>query len=251
MNGMNGALAVARKELYSYFFAPMAYIVIAAFLFMNGFLFSLLLSALSQPGSAQSASPMAIFFGGTLFTWLFLIVTIPAITMRLGAEEAKSGTLETLLTAPVTDLSVILGKYLAAIALYAACWLPTLIYVWVLAQYSEVDAGPAAAGYLGIFLVGMFFTAVGLFTSFASRNQLVAAVMAFAILILLLLVAIASFLVTDPLWKSVLEYVNLWDLVQTFSKGIVDSRGVVYLLSGTALFLALAHQALQARRWSR
>lgn len=248
---MNGTLAVARKELSSYFFAPMAYIVIAAFLLMNGFLFSLLLAALSQPGSPQGSSPMAIFFGGTLFTWLFLIVTVPAITMRLGAEEAKSGTLETLLTAPVTDLAVVLGKYLAALGLYAACWLPTLIYVWVLAQYSQVDAGPVAAGYLGVFLVGMLFTAVGLFTSFASRNQLVAAVMAFALLILLLLVAVASFLVTDPLWKGILEYVDLWNLVQTFSKGVVDSRGVVYLLSGAALFLSLAHQALQARRWSR
>ena len=108
-----------------------------------------------------------------------------------------------------------------------------------------------ASGYLGILLVGMLFTAVGLFTSFASRNQLVAAVTAIAILVLLFLLAILSFLVTDPLWKSILEYVDLWTALQTFAKGVVDSRAVVYLLSASALFLALAHQALAARRWSR
>lgn len=248
---MRGALAVAKKEILSYFFAPMAYIVIAAFLVMNGFLFSVLMAALSQPGAPEAGSPMIFFFGGTIFTWLFLIVTVPAITMRLGAEEAKTGTLETLLTAPVTDLAVVLGKYLGALALYAACWLPTLLYVWVLAQFSDVDPGPVAAGYLGVLLVGSLFTAVGLFTSFASRNQLVAAVMAFALLVLLLLLAIVSFLVTDPTWKGVLEYVDLWSLLQGFAKGVVDTRAVVYLLSGSALFLGLAHQALVARRWSR
>jgi len=248
---MRGALAVAKKEILSYFFAPMAYIVIAVFLLMNGFLFSVLLAALSQPGSGQAGSPMIFFFGGSLFTWLFLLVTVPAITMRLGAEEAKSGTLETLLTAPVTDLGVVTGKYLGALAVYAACWLPTLLYCWVLAQFSEVDPGPVASGYLGVLLVGMFFTAVGLFTSFASRNQLVAAVTAIAILVMLFLLAVLSFLITDPGWKEILEYVDLWTVLQTFAKGVVDSRAVVYLLSGSVLFLALAHQALVARRWSR
>jgi ABC-2 type transport system permease protein len=194
---------------------------------------------------------MIFFFGGSIFTWLFLLVTVPAITMRLGAEETKSGTLETLLTAPVTDLGVVLGKYLGALAVYAACWLPTVLYLWVLTRFSDVDFGPVLSGYLGILLVGMLFTSVGLFTTFASRNQLVAAVTAIAILVLLFMLAILSFLVTDPFWKSVLEYVDLWTNLQTFAKGVVDTRAVVYLLSFSALFLALAHQALGARRWSR
>ncbi len=241
---------MAKKELLSYFFAPMAYIVMAAFLLMNGFLFAVILQALSQPG-ASSASPMGVFFGGTLFFWIFLIVTVPAITMRLGAEERKSGTLETLLTAPVSDAAVVAGKYLGALALYAACWLPTLIYVWVLTRFAEVDAGPVAGGYLGVLLVGMLFTSVGLFTSLASRNQLVAATLAFALLLSLLTVSILTFLVTDPFWKGVLDYVDLWAMLQNFSKGIVDTRAMAYLLSGTALFLALSHQALQAGRFSR
>lgn len=240
--------AIARKEFLSFFFAPMAYIVTASFLVMNGFLFSLILAALSQPGSA-SASPMALFFGGTMFFWIFMILMAPAITMRLGAEERKTGTLETLMTAPVSDAEVVLGKYLGALAMYAALWLPTLLYCGVLSRFSAVDWGTVGTGYLGVFLVGMFFLAVGLFTSFASRNQVVAAILAFGILVLLILASILSFLATDPLWKGVLEYIDLWGLMQNFARGVVDSRAIVYCLSGASLFLALAYQALQARRW--
>ncbi len=245
---MRAALAIARKELLSFFFAPMAYIVIAAFLLMNGFLFAVILSALSQPG-ASATNPMGIFFGGTLFFWIFMILMAPVITMRLGAEEAKSGTVETLLTAPVADWEVVAGKYLGAVALYAACWLPTGIYVWVLTRYAEVDLGPVLSGFLGILLVGMFFLAIGLFTSFVARNQVVAAILAFAILVVLLVLSILSFMVTAPLAKGILEYVDLWSCMQNFAKGLIDSRQVVYLLSGALFFLTLCHQALQTRRW--
>ena len=245
---MRAMLAIARKEFLSFFFAPMAYIVMASFLVMNGFIFSVILAALSRPG-AFSASPMAVFFGGTMFFWIFMILMAPVITMRLGAEERKAGTIETLMTAPVSDLEVVLGKYAGALAMYLALWLPTLLYAVVLSQYSKVDWGPVWAGYLGILLVGVFFLAAGLFTSFASRNQVVAAILAFGILVLLITLSILAILTTDPLWKGVLEYLDLWGMMQNFGRGMVDSRSIVYCLSGAALFLALAHQALQARRW--
>ena len=245
---MRAAFAIAKKEFFSFFFAPMAYIIVASFLVMNGFLFSVILAALSQPG-AFSASPMAVFFGGTMFFWIFMILMAPVITMRLGAEERKSGTLETLVTAPVSDLEVVLGKYAGAMAMYSALWLPTLLYAWVLSRFAEVDWGPVWTGYLGVFLVGAFFVAAGLFTSFTSRNQVVAAILAFGLLVLLVTLSILSFLTTDPFWKGILEYVDLWGLMQNFGRGVVDTRQVTYCLSGAALFLALAHQALQARRW--
>ncbi|MGC8723478.1 MAG: ABC transporter permease [Acidobacteriota bacterium] len=245
---MRAVMAIARKELTSYFFAPMAYIVIAAFLLMNGFIFSVILAALSQPG-AFSAQPMLLFFGGTTFFWIFMIVMTPVITMKLGAEERKTGTIETLMTAPVSDLEVVIGKYLGAMALYAAAWLPTVLYVWALTAYSKVDAGPVISGYLGVLMVGMFFIAIGLFTSLVSKNQVVAAILCFAILLLLILISILTFLVTDPFWKPILQYVDLWSIMQGFAKGVVDSRSVVYCLSGTALFLALGYQAMQTRRW--
>lgn len=245
---MNAVLAIARKELLSYFFAPMAYIVAASFLLMNGFLFYLIVAALSQPGAA-SASPMAIFFGGTLLFWLYLIVTVPVITMRLGAEEKKTGTLETLLTAPVTDWEVVLGKYLAALALYCALWAPTTLYVAALAQFGPVDWGPVAVGYLGVLLLGAYFVSIGLFTSFLSRNQVVAAILAFAALSVLLSMSILPFLATDPTAKGILEYLDLWSHMQNFAKGLVDTRPVAYFLTGTALFLALSRHALEVRRW--
>jgi ABC-2 type transport system permease protein len=245
---MRPVIAIARKEFMSFFFAPVAYVVMASFLAMNGFIFSVILAALSRPG-AFSASPMSVFFGGTMFFWIFMILVAPAVTMRLGAEERKSGTIETLMTAPVSDLEVVLGKYAGAVALYLALWLPTLLYAIVLRQYSAVDWGPVGAGYLGILLVGLFFLAAGLFTSFASRNQVVAAILASGILVLLITLSILAILTTDPFWKGILEYLDLWGIMQNFGRGVVDSRAIVYCLSGACLFLALAHQALQARRW--
>jgi ABC-2 type transport system permease protein len=245
---MRPMLAIAKKEFLSFFFTPMAYVVMACFLVMNGFIFSVILAALSRPG-AFSASPLAVFFGGTMFFWIFMILVAPVVTMRLGAEERKTGTLETLMTAPVSDLEVVLGKYAGAVALYLALWLPTLLYAVVLRQYSKVDWGPVGAGYLGIVLVGLFFLAAGLFTSFTSRNQVVAAILAFGILVFLITLSILALLTTDPFWKGVLEYLDLWGIMQNFGRGVVDSRAVVYCLSGAGLFLALAHQALQARRW--
>jgi ABC-2 type transport system permease protein len=245
---MRPVIAIARKEFMSFFFAPVAYVVMASFLAMNGFIFSVILAALSRPG-AFSASPMSVFFGGTMFFWIFMILVAPVVTMRLGAEERKTGTIETLMTAPVSDLEVVLGKYAGAVALYVALWFPTLLYAIVLRQYSKVDWGPVGAGYFGILLVGLFFLAAGLFTSFASRNQVVAAILAFGILVLLVTLSILAILTTDPFWKGILEYLDLWGIMQNFGRGVVDSRAIVYCLSGAGLFLALAHQALQARRW--
>ena len=245
---MRAIYAIAKKEVLSFFFAPMAYIVVASFLVMNGFIFSIILAALSQPG-AFSASPMAVFFGGTMFFWIYMILMAPVVTMKLGAEERKSGTLETLMTAPVSDVEVVAGKYVGALAMYCAIWLPTVLYGLVLSRFSKVDWGPVLTGYTGILLVGMFFLAVGLFTSLASKNQVVAAILGFGILVLLISLSVLSILATDPTWKAILQYVDLWGAVQDFGRGVVDSRHVAYCLSGALLFLALSYQALQARRW--
>ncbi len=178
-----------------------------------------------------------------------MIVMAPVITMKLGAEEAKTGTIETLMTAPVSDLEVVLGKYLGAMGLYVAAWLPTALYVVVLRTYSTVDMGPVYAGYLSILLVGFFFIAVGLFASFVSKNQVVAAILAFVILLMMLLMSLPAFLVTSHFWKDVFGYIDLYTNMQDFAKGVINTRAVVYFLSGAALFLALSYQALQTRRW--
>jgi len=245
---MRALLAIARKELFSFFFAPLAYVVVTTFLVVSGFLFYLFVIALAQPG-AYATTPMALFLGGTVFFWLVLIILVPLITMKLGADEFRTGTIETLMTAPVSDLDVVLGKYLGAMALYVAAWLPTGLYALILSRFSDMDVGPVLSGYLGVLLVGAFFVAVGLFTSFVSRHQLVAAIMAFGIFMLLFLFSLFNFFAGQGFWKGVLDYVDLWRIMQDYAKGVIDTRSLLYPISGAVLFLALAYQALQTRRW--
>jgi ABC-2 type transport system permease protein len=244
---MRSVYAIAKKELWGFFLSPVAYVVLAVFLLVQGIFFWLYLAYLSQPG-AYSIAPLSLFFGGGLL-WFLVIPLAPVVTMRLGAEELKTGTVETLMTAPVSDLEVVSGKYLGAMALYVAAWLPTVLYVVILRSYSTVDMGPVYGGYLGVLLLGFFFIAVGLFASFVSKNQVVAFLLAFAILLLLLLLSFLSGLVTSTFWKGLWNYVNLVSILQDFARGIVSTKAVTYFVSGAALFLTLSYQALQTRRW--
>jgi ABC-2 type transport system permease protein len=244
---MNGILAIIKKELSHYFFAPMAYIVLSSFLLMNGFVFYIILAALSR-AQAPPVSPMSILFGGTFFFWLITIVIIPVITMRLGAEERKQGTIETLLTAPLSDLDIVLGKFAAAFFFYFFCWLLTFIYVLILRAYGKLDWGPILSGYLGVLLLGLFFISIGIFTTMISKNQIVAAVFAFAILTLLMGTTLFTFIMSGG-GKEVFAYLDLLSMMDNFSKGIVDTRNIIYMISGTFLFVALSVKALEAKRW--
>ena len=244
---MNGIFAIMKKELKHYFYAPMAYIVLASFLLVNGFIFYVVLAALSRAAS-QPASPMAILFGGTFFFWLITIVMIPVITMRLGAEERKSGTIETLLTTPLSDVEIVAGKFLSAFAFYLIAWLLTFVYVVIIKSYGSLDMGPVLSGYLGTFLLGMFFISVGIFTTMTARNQIVAAVLAFSILSIMAGFTLFPFILSGAM-KDFFSSIDVLQMMENFSKGIVDTRNVVYLVSGTFFFLALSAKALEARRW--
>ena len=133
---MRKVAAITRRELIAFFSSPLAYVVITAFLIMQGLVFSLIVSYLNQPGEA-AMTPLSLFFGGQIFFWFYLFV-IPLITMRLVAEERRSGTIEVLLTAPVTEAQVILGKFLASWLFYLVMWLPTVVYVALLAGHSRI-----------------------------------------------------------------------------------------------------------------
>jgi len=245
---MRSTLAVTRRELVAYFSSPLAYIVMTAFLLMQGYIFFLIVSFLNDPRT-QAMTPLRLFFGGTIFFWLFLLFLVPVITMRLIAEERRSGTLEVLLTSPVTEAQVITGKLLAALAFYVALWLPTLIYVVILKTYSTIDLGPVAAGYLGVLLLGFLFLGVGLFTSTLSDNQLIAAILAFAVMVLLFSVGLVEQLMTSSALKTALGYMNLWTHMDDYARGIVDSRHVIYELSAGVLFLFLATKSLGVKKW--
>lgn len=245
---MNGLLATLNRELRAYFFSPLAYAVLTFFLLVNGFVFWVIVSFLSDPRSPGGA-PVELFFGQTVFFWLVLLFIAPAITMRLLSEERRSGTIEVLMTSPVTETQVVLGKFLAALTFYIFLWLPTLLYVALVQHYSSVDWGPVAASFLGILGIGAVFVAVGLFASSVSRNQVVAASLAFAILILLFSFGLLENLVNAPWLKHTFEYLDLWSHMDDFSKGIVSTRRLVYCASLSVFFLFLSSRALEANKW--
>lgn len=245
---MKAVLATFNRELRAYFFSPLAYVVLFFFLVINGFVFAMIISFLNDPRS-PAGRPLDLFFGGTLFFWILLLFIAPVLTMRLLSEELRSGSIEVLMTAPVTEGQVVAGKYLAALAFYLFLWLPTLAYAGVVAHYSEVDWGPILAGYLGILGIGALFLSVGLFASAMTRSQLLAAIITFALLIFFFSFGLLENLVNNEGVREAFGYLNLWNHMDEFAKGIVDTRRLVYYLSGTLFFLFLTSRALEDRKW--
>lgn len=245
---MGGTLATLGRELRAYFFSPLAYVVLAFFLLVNGYVFWLILSYLNDP-RARAGAPLELFFGQTIFFWLVLLFVAPILTMRLVAEERKTGTIELLMTAPISETQVVLGKYAAALAFYLFLWLPTLTYVAVVEYHGSVDWGPVASGYLGVIGIGALFLAFGLFASALAKNQIVAAIVAFAGLMVLFTFGLLENLVTGEAAKEIFGYLNLWQHMDEFSKGIVDTRRLVYYLSASALLVFLTGRVLAAKKW--
>jgi ABC-2 type transport system permease protein len=245
---MNGSLAVFLRELRAYFFSPLAYVVLTFFLVVQGYYFSLIVAFLSDPRSS-AGKPLELFFGQTIFTWLVLLFAGTFLTMRLISEELRSGTIETLMTAPVSETEVVLGKYFAAFAFYLFLWAPTLLYVAIVRAYTPVDWGPIAASYIGIAGIGALFLSVGLFASATSKNQIVSAIVTFACLLVLFSAGLMENLFHGETARKVLSHMNLWQHMDDFSKGIVDTRRLVYYGSVSAFFLFLTGRALAAKKW--
>jgi len=169
--------------------------------------------------------------------------------MRLVSEELKSGSIEVLMTAPVTEGQVIVGKFLAAFTFYAFLWFPTLAYGAMISAYEKVDWGPIAAGYVGVLLIGSLFLAIGIFSSAMTKSQLLAAMMSVALLFLLFLMGVFEELVNNDAAKKALGYVGIWNHIDEFASGVVDTRRLVFYLSGTLFFLFLATRALEDKKW--
>ena len=240
---------IAVREARAYFLSPIAYIVMTAFLFLNGLIFYLILNAFSRP-DAPSGSVMQIFLARNVFYWFFFLLFIAAITMRLFAEERRSGTIEILMTAPVTDAEAVLGKYLGALSFYIALWAPTLAYVVILRRFSRLDLGPIASGYLYLLLTGAMFLALGLLVSILTRSQIVSAIVSFALMFLLFIVPVffEGLLSGAGGIRDVFAYMNTWNHAGDFSKGIVDSRPIVYYASSTCLLLFLSVWTLASKK---
>jgi ABC-2 type transport system permease protein len=240
---MRNVLYIAGKELRSYFVSPVAYVVVAFWLVATGYFFS------GSLISGQDPSLRNVF--GVVTILLLLIA--PALTMRLLAEESRTGTLELLLTAPVKDWAVVVGKFLGALGLYAAMMLLTFFYPLLTTflastPTSAPDWGPIWSGYLGLLLLGMVFLAVGLFASALTSNQMVSAVIAFVLLLLLYVISQLS--TTLGGWfGDFLTKISVSERYDPFMRGIVDLRDIVYFVTMTALVLFLTVQVVEARRY--
>lgn len=236
---MRNTFLIARRELEAYFISPIAYVVTAAMLVVLGYFFSVILFVTRQ------ASLRPLFGGSALIVLLFVL---PLLTMRLVAEEQRSGTIELLVTSPVRDWEIILGKYLAGLAFYLLMLVPTLYYPIVLEVFGRPDWGPIFTTYLGIILLGGSLLAVGTLASSLTSNQIVAAVLGVGMALLLWLIPSLAGFVSGPL-ADVLQYLGLSSHIADFAKGVIDTRHVVYHLSVTAASLFLATRILETRRW--
>ncbi|QQR89271.1 MAG: ABC transporter permease subunit [Myxococcales bacterium] len=247
---MSSAVVIAWRELRAFFVSPMAYVVFTVWLLWCGIHFYVLSVHFSQFAfETPSANPLTTFFGGTTLFFMPLLVFVPVLTMRLVAEERQTGTLETVLTAPVTEWALILGKYFAVMTVWIVLWLPTFVYVVLATGFGHVDVGEIAASYLGILGIGMYYMAIGLMMSAGARHQIAAALLTFMVLGLLFVLGLGEFLFDDELHRELCAYVSAWGHMETFSKGIVDSRYLVFDLSAAVLALFLAVRRLELRKY--
>ena len=254
---MNNILAIAHKELKSYFSTPIAYVVIGMFALLFGYFFYAMLVIFNQQ-SAQfgGVEGGAVDINQQLIRPLFLnasvilLFVLPLITMRTYSEEKRSGTIELLLTSPVTDLEIILGKFLGAMALYAAMLAVTVIHMLLLFSYAnpKPEWTVPVTGYVGLLLMGGCFISVGLLISSLTKNQIVSGMVTFAVFLLLWVINwIASF--TGPTTQSVLNYLSITDHFDDFTRGILDTKHLIYYFSVMSFGLFLTARSVDTERW--
>jgi gliding motility-associated transport system permease protein len=232
------ALTIARREMRAYFNSPVAYIVVTVFLVLAGYLFftQALLGGQAEMRPLFDISPLLFVFFA------------PAITMRLLAEERRVGTFQLLITLPLRDRDVVIGKFLGALGLLATAIALTLFYPLTLSRLGDLDGGAVIGGYLGLLLMGAAYLGIGLMASAWTRNQIVAFIVAFAICFALFLMGRLGQLV-PPALAPVIEYLSLTTHFENIARGVIDTRDVLYYASliGACLFVAV--QSLASRQW--
>jgi len=260
MTQIKGWLAVMRKELTVYFGTPIFYILGFGFLVLAGYFFYtnvLYYSIISFQAAQQAANPQVAsqlnpqtMVYRPLFAVLAIILLflVPFITMRLLAEEKRSGTAELLFTYPLSDWAVILGKFGAALLVYLLLLTATLSYSLVLSLFTRLDWGAVAAGYLGLALLGAGCLALGLFASSVTENQIVAGVVAFALLLIFWIIGWVQELGAGDCGR-VLQALSLLDHFENFTRGVIDTRDLVFTLSFIYFFLFLTKRQLESQRW--
>src|SRR4030095_3603247 len=256
---MRNILVIAGRELRSYFVSPIAYVVLTIFTFLSGLLFYLLLNAMIDDAtrramqSAQTGQlPPPFDVPGwiaqnTLSSISFILLFIlPMLTMALFSEEKRRGTIELLLTAPITDLQVVLGKFLAASTFYAVLLLTTLIEIGILFFFSKPAPGPILSAYLGVLLYGLALLAIGMFISTLTENQIIAAILSFGVVLVLWLV---DGFARNEGSGSLLSHLSILQPLNDFVSGVISTAHIVFYLSLMLVGLFLTYRSLDSLRW--
>jgi ABC-2 type transport system permease protein len=248
---VKGFFAVYKREMFAFFVTPLAWVLITVFLFVQGMHFFLLVDHFaSQPGTLSDQTPLQAFFGNTVLLYLVLFLLVPPMTMRLFAEERRSGTIETLMTAPVATPAIVLAKYAAALTTYVAMWAPTLLYLVILQRTGEIDWHVAWASYLGVFLVGAAYLSLGLLMSAMTKSQFLALVLTAMVILGLFILGIGEFVTREgTMMHAVCSHVSIWAHMNDFASGIVDSRRLVFYGTLIVLPLFVTTRAVDAWRW--
>jgi ABC-2 type transport system permease protein len=249
---MSVILTLTRRELAGHFLSLRGYVIMAGVQLLLG---ASLLTVIYLLNGRAYDLPFTEKFPQTEFFWLVLLMVAPVITMHTFAQEKSSGTFETLMTTPVSDLQVVLAKFLGSYLFFLIAFLPTLLYPFIVKQYAHeamvIDLGSVFSLGIGVGLFGAFFTAMGCFTSSLTRSQIVAAVLTFAGgTSLFILGYIADLRPSEMMWwHTTLQHVSMLRHMQDFSTGIIDSRHIVYYVSLTTIFLFTTVKSIESRRW--
>ena len=250
---MQAFRTLVRRELGSHFLSLTGYVVVATVLLLLGFSF---IDVLSKLNGTPIDNPVTEIFYVTLYFWLILLLTTPIITMRAFALEKFTGTYETLMTTPVSDLEVVLAKFFGSLLFYAITWLPLIVYMIILQRY-VTSTTPALDPYIvmttffGILLVGSLFISVGCFASALTRSQIIAAALSYAFGLTLFLLSLRS-LVPLPArgWEAqMFRHIAMGEHMQDFARGVIELSSVTYYVTMTVFFLFLTWRAVESRRW--
>ena len=253
---MKKSYAILKRELYAYFSSPIAYVVLTIFLVISGYFFYSTFSYFSL----ISMQAMSIHWAGGINVTdmvlnptfsnmsVIMLLMMPLLTMRLFAEEKKSGTLELLLSYPIRETELLFGKFLACLVIFFIMLALTFLYPFLIWLYAKPDIGPVLTGYLGLFLMGAAFISLGVLVSSFTENQIVAAAISFGAILMFWLVGWSEAFVGPSLGK-VLAHLSLLDHLENFAKGVIDTRDVIYYVNFCILFLFMTMRSLESKKW--
>ena len=247
---MTGFWPIYRREMLSLWVTPLAWVLLTVFLLLQGLSFYWIVRHLSMLAELSvDSGPLQSYFGQSIFLIVSLLLLCPALTMRLFAEEKRSGTIETLMTAPVSPAGVVLGKYLAVLTTYLLIWAPTVLYAVILRRTGEVDWPVVGASYLGVFGIGAGYLALGTLMSAMTRSQLVALILTSVCSFGLFIFGIGEYIFDPGPLRQFCAHVSVFSQMDEFSKGIVDLRRLVFHATLVWLPLFVTVRVVDSWRW--